>query len=132
MSEGAITPPDAQALLTQLAGKQVAALQIYGVNSLKTLDPSLADLTEDVIVGVQPGGDGRCLDLILDRHVVEVDLARTGVAVFLPSAQPWTPSGRSQPPTGRLILTDGSGVDFKEPARTKRITFSVRRRESSS
>ncbi len=128
-----MTPPDTQALLIQLAGKQVAALQVYGVNSLKTLDPPLADLAGDVIAGVQPGsGDGRRLDLILDRHVVKVDLARTGVAVFLPSAQPWTPSGRSNPPTGRLILTDGSGVDFKEPARTKRITFSVRRRESPS
>ncbi len=118
---------DLKVLRDHVVGKEVSALQVYGVNSLKSVDPSPEHLAGDVISDIRAAADGRGLEIALARHAVDIDLARTGTVVLLSDARPWAPSGRSNPPTARLILADGSGMEFKEPARTKRITFSIRR-----
>jgi hypothetical protein len=126
MGQSSPVAPDLKALRDHLVGKEVSALHIYGINSLKSVDPRPDQLTGDVIRDIRGAMDDRGLEISLGRHTIAIDLARTGTIVLLSKAQPWTASRGSGPPTACLILTDGTGIEFKEPARTKRITFSIR------
>lgn len=53
-------------------------------------------------------------------------MARTGIVVALQKALAWKASEKSPMPTARVLFSDGSALDFKEPAKTKRITFTIR------
>lgn len=113
-----------RALETSVVGRTIERLEIFGVNALKTLTPLPSAATGATVVSVGYSEDGR-LHLTCEQLAIEVDFARTGGIEVSPSLEAWRAEGRSIPPTGRLLLVDGSGVDFKEPGRTKRITFAL-------
>ncbi|WP_432976881.1 hypothetical protein [Dactylosporangium sp. CA-233914] len=119
---------DVQVVREQVAGKRIESLRVYGINSLKTLDPRLDNLAGDQIVDLLAQDDARRVELVCRDHIIDIDLARTGRLAALREAGVWNPAGGGPMPTGRLIFDDGTGLDFKEPAKTKRITFAVRRR----
>lgn len=120
------SPDDVVKLLeAAVVDRTVDRLEIFGVNSLKTLTPAPSAAAGAMVLSVSYTDDGR-LNLICDRLAIEVDLARTGGIEVSELLEPWRSNGRSIPPTGRLLLAGGSGVDFKEPGRTKRITFALR------
>jgi hypothetical protein len=94
----------------------------YAVNGVKTLIG--LDVTHgDRIVSVS--SSGAAVEIVCDRHIITVDLARTGRVIAHAHVQRWQHVPNRRPPTARLILSDGRGVDFVEPAKTKRITFTV-------
>jgi len=121
-------PQSSEDLREHIVGKEVSSLHVYGINSLKSIAPAPADLAGKVATGVSASADGRQIEIQVDGATITIDLARAGTATPLTDAQPWMPSGRATPPTARLIFADGSGMDFKEPARTKRITLTIRER----
>jgi hypothetical protein len=119
---------DVQQVRERVAGRKIASFRVYGVNSLKTLDPPIDDLVGDEVVDLVPQEGTSRVEMICRDHNVDIDLARTGRLTTLPDAGPWSPSNGGPMPTARVIFDDGSGLDFREPAKTKRIAFSLRRR----
>ncbi|MEV4630463.1 hypothetical protein AB0J90_29785 [Micromonospora sp. NPDC049523] len=119
---------DVQKVRERVAGKKIGSFRVYGINSLKTLDPPLDALVGDQVVDLLAKDDVRRVELVCLDHIIDIDLARTGRLTALGEAGAWSPAGGGSMPTGRLIFDDGTGLDFKEPAKTKRVTFAVRRR----
>ncbi|MGI5147199.1 hypothetical protein ACQEVC_12590 [Plantactinospora sp. CA-294935] len=111
-----------------VAGKKIESFRVYGVNSLKTLAPALDDLVGDQVVDLVAQDDARRVDVVCRDHVIAVELERTGKMAALREAAAWSPAAGTPMPTGRMTFEDGTGFDFREPAKTKRITFAVRRR----
>lgn len=110
-------------LAGQLIGRSVRQLQVLGINSLKTVTPSVAEL-----VGQQVR-DARCDERVIiistAAYEIRVDLQRTGRVTWLKSADAWQLSSGVPLPTARLLLDDGTGLDFTESAKTKRVTVSL-------
>lgn len=119
---------DVELARDRAVGKKIRYVRVYGVNSLKTLAPSLDELVGDQVVDFVAHEDVRRVELVCGNYIIDIDLARTGRLMILSEADIWTPGSGSPMPTGRLIFDDGTGIDLKEPAKTKRITFAVRRR----
>lgn len=110
------------ALLQRLVGESVSEFQVLGINSLKSVVPTPADLVGSKITGVS--ASGRDLTITLGGISAAVDLQRTGRLVWLNVAVP-ARVGQPNLPTVRLILGSGSGMDFTEPAKTKRISVTL-------
>ena len=55
------------------------------------------------------------------RHPALIDLQRVDTAEYVAVLDGWT-FGAGPQPTVRLLFADGSGIDLKEPSKTKRIT----------
>ena len=110
-------------LLMLLVGETVAELQVLGINSLKSVVPSPADLIGQPITGVS--ADNRLATLQMGALTATVDLQRTGKVHWLDAAER-ARIGRTALPTLRLILASGAGMDFSEPAKTKRISVQIR------
>lgn len=104
-------------------GKTVRSLDVHGINSLKTQEPPLSSLTGRPVLAVDPSGDAVFTVLLPGVRVV-IDLQRVGGAQVYPRLEPWT-FGAGAQPTMRLLLADGSGIDLKEPSKTKRITVNL-------
>lgn len=100
-------------------------LEVLGINALKTVAPPPSAVIGESVIGAAFDGVGR-LHITCGQLMIEVDFARTGGIEVATTLAQWRPEGKTIPPTGRLLLVDGSGVDFKEPGRTKRITFAIR------
>ncbi|MEU8015986.1 hypothetical protein AB0B74_08470 [Micromonospora parva] len=111
-----------------VAGKKIESFRVHGVNSLKTLVPSLDDLVGDQVVDLVAQDDARRVDMVCRNHVITIDLERAGRMAALREGAAWSPTAGTSMPTGRMTFEDGTGLDFREPAKTKRITFAVRRR----
>ena len=112
-------------ILERLNGHEIAALQVLGINSLKSVDPpphALAGLTIK-----STGVSDRVFRLLVGAYEVVIDLQRTGKVVWLDSAEPFQMAPDVTRPTVRLILADGTGIDLTEPAKTKRITVALTR-----
>lgn len=107
-----------------LAGRVVSEVVIHGINSLKSLEVPLSALEGSAIGALTPTTDSS-FSLQIGGVVVSVDLQRTGSVVFLPEIERWRP-GKPSMPTGQIFFVDGGGLNFVEPAKTKRITFSLR------
>lgn len=105
-------------------GRAVRGLGVYGVNALKSLSPSLSALEGKSVTSASVNNE-RIVVLGVGTCDIVVDLQRTGALEWIPAADEWSPASHSPMPTGRLRLDDGSAIDFKEPAKTKRITFRV-------
>jgi hypothetical protein len=116
---------DVPSLRQHVVGKKISFVQICGINSLKTLYPTPDDLAGSRVVDLVVDESRRHLVLVTDGHRVMADLARTGTAVPLVKADPWTVAGGGSMPTARIVFEDGTGLDFREPAKTKRITFTI-------
>ena len=123
MSKQPPTQPD-QVLLERLVGASVRALQVIGINTLKTVEPPPDAVVGRTVVAVR--AYGRQVAISTDQHHLLIDLARTGQITPLEVAGLWRPGDRGAAPTIRLLVDDGSGLDFAEPAKTKRITLSIR------
>lgn len=116
-----------QVLEQHAVGRTVRDLTVLAINALKTLDPPLTSVVDGRIETVSVD-DPQRLVIHLETVDLIVNLERTGRLVWTPTLGPWTPCPGRVPPTARLLLDDGSGIDFKEPARTKRITLALARR----
>jgi hypothetical protein len=116
---------DVQSLPDHLLGKKVEFIQICGINSLKTLQPAPDALIGDQVTDVVVNEEARQLHLVCDKHTIVVDLARTGTVHNLERATRWSIAGGSPMPTARILFDDETAVDFREPAKTKRITIAI-------
>lgn len=114
---------DLLSVLNRLVGESVAQLQVLGVNSLKSITPSPYDLVGSEIAGVEVAD--RVVTLAMGPFVATIDLQRTGRLTWLDDAEP-AQVGRAALPTIRLLLQSGAGLDFSEPAKTKRIAVTLR------
>jgi formamidopyrimidine-DNA glycosylase len=111
-------------LEAKVVGRTIRDFEVLGINALKTFEPPVAAACGDEVVGVSFDPTGRLR--ISCRHLtIQIDFARTGGLEYSAALTKWRPAGKAIPPTGRLLLADGDGIDFKEPARTKRITFAL-------
>jgi hypothetical protein len=120
----AIQPTELQlGLLNRLLGERIAELQVMGVNSLKSVTPPLSDLVGLEITGVSV--TERLVTIGMGSFTATIDLQRTGRLQWLDRAEP-AQIGRPGLPTLRLLLQSGAGLDFNEPAKTKRIAVTIR------
>ncbi|QBJ91436.1 hypothetical protein D0Z67_14840 [Streptomyces seoulensis] len=110
-------------LLEPLKGQRIAALQVLGVNSLKTFSPTPEALVGEVVEAADVVE--RTINVDTANHVISFDLQRTGRLVLLESAEPYRLVAGTARPTVRLLMADGSGMDLTEPAKTKRITVTL-------
>lgn len=110
-------------VLNRLVGETIAQLQVFGVNSLKSVAPSPADLVGRTITAVAV--EDRTLTIEIGNLQAFVDLQRTGGLRWMDRAEP-ARIGSPSLPTLRLLLESGAGLDFSEPARTKRISVRIR------
>ena len=120
------TPQDVEQIheiLEQLTGREVAGLQVLGINALKSLAPMPHELIGDIVIATAVSD--RMFTITTDVHTIVVDLQRTGRLVWVDSAAPYTLAAGTSRPTVRLLLADGSGLDLTEPAKTKRITVTL-------
>lgn len=108
-------------ICASLSGQRITLLQVLGINALKSLRPSPDDLVGDVIETTDLSG--RVLTIHTEAHTVTIDLQRTGKLASLPHPEPYQ-TGSGSLPTVRLI-TEGGGLDMREPAKTKRISVSI-------
>ncbi len=115
------TPDEIAATLGRIEGQRITRLQVLGVNSLKSVSPTVDDLVGEVVEQAEVAG--RIITLHTNRCVVTFDLQRTGRAIWVPSGEPFRPAAGSAP-TVRLV-TDGGTIDLTEPARTKRIAVQI-------
>ena len=67
----------------------------------------------------------RVIAISTTAYKIRVDLQRSGRVTWLQSADAWQLSSGVPLPTVRLLLDDGSGLDFTEPAKTKRVAVSL-------
>jgi hypothetical protein len=111
-------------LSDRLVGTSLRALQVLGINTLKTVQPPTNAVLGEKVIAVDVAG--RQVHISTAEHRLVIDLARTGRISYLDVAEPWSPADRTQAPTIRLLLDNGGGIDFSEPAKTKRITLSIR------
>lgn len=98
-------------------------MQVLGINSLKTVTPPA-----DALVGQQvrsARAEERVIVISTTSYEIRVDLQRTGRVIWLKNAQAWQAASGTPLPTIRLLLDDATGMDFTEPAKTKRITVSL-------
>lgn len=117
------THEEIQSLLARTEGLAVSALQVLGINSLKSVSPMPHDLNGEIIESANL--DGRTIAVTTATHLAVFDLQRTGKLVWLANAKPYTVAAGLSRPTVRLILANGDGIDLTEPARTKRITVTL-------
>lgn len=110
-------------LADQLVGRSIRQLQVLGVNSLKTISPSVDELFGEQVQSARC--EERVIAIWTPSYEIRVDLQRTGRVTWLKSADPWQLSSGMPLPTVRLLLDDGSGLDFTEPAKTKRVAVTL-------
>jgi hypothetical protein len=110
-------------LAGQLVSRSIRQLQVLGVNSLKTVAPSVGELVGEQVRNARC--EERVITISTVAYEIRVDLQRTGRVTWLNSADTWQVSSGVPLPTVRLLLDDGSGLDFTEPTKTKRVTVSL-------
>lgn len=89
---------------------------VYGINSLKTLQPPLASLSGESVETVDTSTDERLVRIGLSTCVLTIDLARTGSVRRGTKSRGWA-LGEKPAPTLRFLFTNGLSLDFIEPAR---------------
>lgn len=117
------TLDEIQAILARLEGEEIVVLQVLGINSLKSFSPMPDALAGDTIES--SAVSERHFTVTTTGHEMAIDLQRTGKMVWLPNAEPYVMAVGSAPPTVRLVLANGEGLDLTEPAKTKRITVTI-------
>lgn len=119
-----VREPDAllELLHIEAVGKVVSSLQVYGINNLKSFLPPLEALAGERVSGATMDPSSHLI-LQIDSYRLHVNLERTGGIVVHDTVEPWRPGSVGPQPTARLLLQGGRAIDFREPGRTKRITF---------
>jgi formamidopyrimidine-DNA glycosylase len=106
---------------TQLLGRTVARLDLVSFAALKTFDPPVSSLNDQVITAI--GRHGKFLDLeIGDVHLV-LHLARAGWIRWREGEPPPRTKPSSGALTARLVLDDGSGFDVTEAGTKKSVAL---------
>jgi hypothetical protein len=67
----------------------------------------------------------RVIGISTTAYEIRIDLQRVGRVTWLKSADTWRMSSGVPLPSARLLLDDGSGLDFTKLAKTKRITVTL-------
>jgi formamidopyrimidine-DNA glycosylase len=119
--------PEVQALAADLTarldGRAVARLDVVAFSALKTFDPPVSALQGLFLGGV--GRRGKFLDFAVDDLHLVVHLARAGWIRWRDSV-PSTPARPGKSPlAARLVLDDGTGLDFTEMGTQKRLAMYV-------
>lgn len=117
------TSDEIESLLARLEGQEISALQVLGINSLKSMTAMPEALAGETITSTSV--DDRLFTIVTAGHQVVFDLQRTGKLAWLASAAPYVMAPGAARPTVRLILANGQGLDLTEPAKTKRITVTI-------
>ena len=112
-------------LRDRLVGQSIRQLQVLAINGLKSVVPSLDALVGALVVDARC--DARSITICTSGLRLDIDLQRTGRVSWLPQADTWSFSMVAAHPSARLLLEDGSGFDFSEPAKTKRISVTLSR-----
>lgn len=112
-----------RSLLAHLKGRTITALQVLGINSLKSVSPPPDALAGEVVRAVKIVE--RSISIKTASHLITFDLQRTGRVVLHEAAEPFHLVAGTPRPTVRLLMDDGSGLDLTEPAKTKRITVAI-------
>ncbi|MFZ4240708.1 hypothetical protein ACOZGD_36795 [Streptomyces murinus] len=115
-------------LLDRIKGQKITALQVLGINSLKSLSPSPEALSGEVVTATDIVE--RIINIKTASHIISIDLQRTGRVVLLEAAEPYRLVVGTVRPTVRLLMNDESGLDLTEPAKTKRITVTISARSN--
>jgi hypothetical protein len=114
------------AILGRLHGQEIATLQVLGINTLNSVLPLPEALVGETVTGSDVAG--RTFRLVTVNYEIAVDLQRTGKVAWVDAAQPYRSVPGSARPTVRLLLASGTGLDLREPAKTKRITVMLANR----
>lgn len=124
-----VSQPDEEirSILGGLKGREVAMLQVLGVNSLKSVTPSPDALVGEVVNDAALCDD-RTFCVTTSSYSCMFDLQRAGTVVQITNAEPHPVVAGGLQPTVRLLLVDRGGFDLVEPVKTKRITVTLRRR----
>ncbi len=114
-------------LLTDgIVGRRVTRFEVHGINTLKTVEPSLSDLIGASVTGFECYGQD-CFEFSCGDARVIVHLAGTGTVRRVEPQSAWTRATGRARPTAQVWFDDGSGLDFVEPAHTKRIAIALTR-----
>ncbi|MDQ3484064.1 MAG: Fpg/Nei family DNA glycosylase [Actinomycetota bacterium] len=107
----------------RLEGRAVARLDIVALAALKTFDPPPGALSGLFVDSVSR--HGKFLDIAVDDLHLVVHLARAGWVRWR-AELPDTPPRRGKSPlAARLLLDDGSGLDFTEAGTRKSLSLYV-------
>lgn len=117
------TPTAIEGLLAQVRQHEIAGLQVFGVNSLKSFTPSPEALVGQVVTSIDHLD--RAFTIRTSDFTITCDLQRTGRVVWLDAAAPYANTAATVRPTVRLVFKDGTGIDLTEPAKTKRISVTL-------
>jgi hypothetical protein len=109
-------------ILARLVGRTVAEFSVLGINSLKSVTPAPTALAGTEIVGTSVRD--RILELRTQAYLVQIDLQRAGRLIWF-DTPPSAAAGTASRPTVRLLTQNGDGIDFAEPAKTKRISVHI-------
>lgn len=119
--------PEVQALAADLVGRldgrAVARLDIVAFAALKTFDPPTSALSGLFIGAVTR--HGKFLDIAVDDLHLIVHLARGGWIRWRDDVPATPPRPGKSPLAARLVLDDGSGLDFTEAGTQKRLAVYV-------
>lgn len=111
-------------MMRPFAGETVRFVQVLGMNTLKTLNPSLEEASGEEIRDLSVQSESQ-LTIQLESLLLYINLERVGVVKMASSSELWT-FGQGAMPTLRIVLDSGEGFDFREPSKTKRITLHVK------
>ncbi len=124
--------PEVQALASDLASRldsrAVARLDIVAFSALKTYDPPVTAL-QGLFIG-DVGRHGKFLDIGIDDLHVMVHLARAGWIRWRDEVPSTPPRPGKSPLAARMVLDNGSGLDFTEAGTKKGLAIYVVRSPS--
>jgi formamidopyrimidine-DNA glycosylase len=105
----------------RLRGRVVARLDVLSFAALKTFDPPVSDLADNVVHSV--ARHGKFLDFSIgDVHVV-MHLARAGWVRWNDGTRPLPARTGKSPLAAKLVLDDGSGIDITEAGTKKSLAI---------
>lgn len=116
------SPAKISEILDRLVGRVISDLQVLGINSLKSVVPTPAELTGARVESASV--DARVILLRAQTFTITIDLQRTGRLVWS-DALPSDGALSGPRPTVRLLLAPRGRIDFTEPSKTKRITVRI-------
>ena len=117
--------PEVQALAAdldgRLRGRVVARLELLSFAALKTFDPPVSALADQIVDSV--ARHGKFLDFSIgDVHLV-MHLARAGWVRWNDGTRPMPAPRGKGPLAARLVLDDGSGIDITEAGTKKSLAI---------
>lgn len=116
----------------EAVGQVVTALEVYGINSLKSVVPPLSEVSGRTVEAADFDLQGRLVFTLAGDLILRVNFERTGGLVVVATTEFWKPGAPGTQPTARMLFQTGRGLDFREPGRTKRIAFDLRLSESGT